>query len=141
MSLEDRVAVVTGGSRGIGAAIVRMFTKAGARVLLNYQKATDQANRLVSECGGTSRCVAVQQDLATAEAARNLIREGATRAMRKIGQIPPYRIEGPVTLQIEYTTRNALPVDIPEGAEMVDARTIRYTGSNFLDVWKRYGEK
>jgi D-amino peptidase len=77
----------------------------------------------------------------SAEAARNLIREGATRAMRKIGQIPPYRIEGPVTLKIEYTTRNALPVDIPEGAEMVDARTIRYTGSNFLDVWKRYGEK
>jgi D-amino peptidase len=61
--------------------------------------------------------------------------------MRKIGQIPPYRMEGPVTLQIEYTTRNALPVDIRKGAEMVDARTIRYTGSNFLDMWKRYGER
>jgi D-amino peptidase len=77
----------------------------------------------------------------SAEAARTLIRQGAARAMRRISQIPPYRIEGPVTLQIEYTTRNALPVDIPEGAEMPDARTLRYTGKNFLDVWKRYGEK
>ena len=73
MSLEDRVAIVTGGSRGIGAAIVRMFARAGARILFNFQKATDQANRLVSECGGTDRCVAVQQDLATAQAAQNLV--------------------------------------------------------------------
>ena len=77
----------------------------------------------------------------SAEAARGLIREGAARAMRRISEIPPYRIEGPVSLQIEYTTRNALPVDIPENAEMLDARTIRYTGKNFLDVWRRYGEK
>jgi 3-oxoacyl-[acyl-carrier protein] reductase len=39
LSLEGQVAVVTGGSRGIGAAIVRMFTRAGARVVFNYQKA------------------------------------------------------------------------------------------------------
>ena len=74
----------------------------------------------------------------SAQAARGLIRSGAARAMRKLGQIPPYRIEGPVTLQIEYTTRNALPPDIPEGAEMVDARTVRYSGKDFLEAWKRY---
>jgi D-amino peptidase len=77
----------------------------------------------------------------SAEAARTLIRENAVRAMHKIGHIPPYRVPGPVSLQIEYTTRNALPVDIPDGAEMLDARTIRYTGKNFLDVWKRYRGK
>ena len=43
LSLEDRVAVVTGGSRGIGAAIVQMFVSAGARVLFNYQKAATEA--------------------------------------------------------------------------------------------------
>jgi D-amino peptidase len=74
----------------------------------------------------------------SAQAARDLIRSGAARAMRKIAQIPPYRIEGPVTLQIEYTTRNALPVDIPQNAEMLDARTVRYQGKDFLDAWKRY---
>jgi 3-oxoacyl-[acyl-carrier protein] reductase len=73
MSLEGRVALVTGGSRGIGAAIVRMFAKAGARILFSYQRAGEQANGLVNECGGTSRCVAVQQDLATIEAGRNLV--------------------------------------------------------------------
>ena len=74
----------------------------------------------------------------SATAARDLIRQGAARAMRKLGQIPPYRVEGPVTFEIEYTTRNALPTDIPEGAEMVDARTVRYAGKDFLDAWKRY---
>ena len=37
ISLDKRVAVVTGGSRGIGAAVVEMFSKAGARVVFNYQ--------------------------------------------------------------------------------------------------------
>lgn len=73
LSLEDRVAVVTGGSRGIGSAIVRMFVNAGARVLFNYQNAAKEAERLMEQCGGPSRCVAVQQDLTTPEAARNLV--------------------------------------------------------------------
>lgn len=73
MSLQGRVAVITGGSRGIGAANVRLFTNAGARVLFNYQKAADHATQLVSDCGGTSRCVAVQQELAGVESARNLV--------------------------------------------------------------------
>jgi len=73
LSLEDRVAVVTGGSRGIGSAIVRMFVNAGARVLFNYQNAAKEAERLMDQCGGASRCVAVQQDLTTSEAARNLV--------------------------------------------------------------------
>ena len=37
LSLEGKVALITGGSRGIGAAVVRAFVAAGARVLFNYQ--------------------------------------------------------------------------------------------------------
>jgi len=75
----------------------------------------------------------------SAEAARALIRERAQRAMQKTGEIKPYKIEGPVTIQIEYTTRNALGLDAPlrPGAEVVDARTIRYTGKDFLEAWTR----
>lgn len=73
LSLENRVAIVTGGSRGIGAAIVQMFVSAGARVLFNYQKAANQAERVMEQCGGPNRCVAVQQELTTIEAARNLV--------------------------------------------------------------------
>ncbi len=73
LSLENRVALVTGGSRGIGAATVRMFVKAGARVVFNYQKAKTAADKLCEECGRDS-CVAVQCDLAGTESARGLVR-------------------------------------------------------------------
>jgi D-amino peptidase len=76
----------------------------------------------------------------SAEAARALIRDHAARAMRRLAEIKPYRVEGPVTIQIEYTTRNALGPNAPlrPGAEIIDARTIRYTGKDFLEAWTRY---
>src|SRR5579885_994630 len=74
----------------------------------------------------------------SAEEARGQIRSHARAAMEKLGSIPPYRVTGPVTLQIEYTSRHALGTDLPEGAEVVDARTVRYHGKDFLDAWKRY---
>src|SRR5438309_6490961 len=83
LSLEGRVAVVTGGSRGIGAAIVRMFTQAGARVVFNYQKASKEAEDLSWACGGTKQCLAVQADLASAEAAKPLI----DAAMQNFGKV------------------------------------------------------
>ncbi|HEV3315742.1 MAG TPA: glucose 1-dehydrogenase [Candidatus Angelobacter sp.] len=73
LSLENRVAVVTGGSRGIGAAIVRMFRVSGARVVFNYQQAKTEADRLASECGGGNECVAVQAELSSSEAAAQLV--------------------------------------------------------------------
>ena len=41
LSLDNRVALITGGSRGIGAATVRVFVEAGARVLFTYEKARE----------------------------------------------------------------------------------------------------
>jgi D-amino peptidase len=73
----------------------------------------------------------------SAEAARNLIHDHATRALKSIAGIKPYKLEGPVTIQIEYTTRNALGMDarLRPGAEIVDARTIRYHGRDFMEAW------
>jgi len=75
----------------------------------------------------------------SAQAARELIREKARRAMEKLGQIKPYRIEGPVVFEYEYTTRNTLPIDAARrtGAEVVNDRTIRYRGKDFMEAWTR----
>jgi 3-oxoacyl-[acyl-carrier protein] reductase len=51
-SLEDKVALVTGGSRGIGAAISRELASAGARVAVNYRSGQEAAEALASEVGG-----------------------------------------------------------------------------------------
>jgi 3-oxoacyl-[acyl-carrier protein] reductase len=65
LSLEGKVALVTGGSRGIGAATVRLLRQAGARVVFSYRSAQNRATALVAECGGENYCRAIQQELAS----------------------------------------------------------------------------
>ncbi|HEY6412527.1 MAG TPA: SDR family oxidoreductase [Edaphobacter sp.] len=83
LSLADRVALVTGGSRGIGAAAVRMFRQAGARVVFSYRAAEAQAETLVKECGGEYLCRAVRQELATVEDGQALV----ATAVAAFGQV------------------------------------------------------
>jgi 3-oxoacyl-[acyl-carrier protein] reductase len=67
LSLAGKVALVTGGSRGIGAATVRLLRQAGAGVVFSYRAAADQANELANECGGREYCRAIRRELATIE--------------------------------------------------------------------------
>jgi 3-oxoacyl-[acyl-carrier protein] reductase len=73
MSLAGKVALITGGSRGIGAATVRLFHQAGAKVVFSYLSATQQAEALVQECGGPDLCRAIQQPLTTPDDGQALV--------------------------------------------------------------------
>jgi 3-oxoacyl-[acyl-carrier protein] reductase len=82
LSVQDKVAIITGGSRGIGAACVRMFAEAGAKVLFNYQRAKESADKLVARCG-EQHCHAIQADLDGSGSERKLIDE----AIRLYGRV------------------------------------------------------
>src|SRR5512142_818277 len=78
LSLTGRTALITGGSRGIGAAAVRMFVAAGAQVVFNYQQARAEADALVAACG-PDRCHAVACDLTGAATAGALVAAAVQR--------------------------------------------------------------
>jgi 3-oxoacyl-[acyl-carrier protein] reductase len=82
LSLSGKVALISGGSRGIGAATVRMFAAAGAKVGFSYRSALSQAETLAKECGATV-CYPIASDLNTPEAARTLVAE----AVRHFGRL------------------------------------------------------
>jgi len=70
-SLTGKTALVTGGSRGIGAAIVRELAAAGAEVVLGYRSGADEASALAGEVGAR----AVQADVSSPEEAARLVGE------------------------------------------------------------------
>ncbi len=74
ITLQGRVALVTGGSRGIGAAISRALADAGAAVAVNYRARAQEANTLVEtfrHAGG--RAIAVAADVAQGEAVKGMV--------------------------------------------------------------------
>jgi 3-oxoacyl-[acyl-carrier protein] reductase len=78
--LADRRAFVTGGSRGIGAGIVRRLAADGAAVAFTYREATDAANDLEQEIiSSGGQALAVQADSADPEALRAAISKAVGR--------------------------------------------------------------
>jgi D-amino peptidase len=73
----------------------------------------------------------------SAFASRELIEKTARQALAKVKQIPPFKVAGPVTFEVEFTTRSTPSPEsnLPAGITRVDARTLRYQGKNFLEAW------
>lgn len=84
ISLAGRSAVVTGGSRGIGAATVRLFAAAGANVVFNYFRSRKQARAVEREAAGTgAEVLAMRADVSRLADAERLIRT----AVRRFGRL------------------------------------------------------
>jgi 3-oxoacyl-[acyl-carrier protein] reductase len=70
-TLEGKTALVTGGSRGIGAAVARELARAGAAIVVGYRSGAEEAAAIASELGGR----AVQADVSNADDAKRLVEE------------------------------------------------------------------
>jgi 3-oxoacyl-[acyl-carrier protein] reductase len=70
-SLEGKLALVTGASRGIGRAIAEELARAGASVVVGYRSGKDEAEELAAAIGGR----AVQADVSSADDAKRLVEE------------------------------------------------------------------
>jgi 3-oxoacyl-[acyl-carrier protein] reductase len=88
--LKGKVAVVTGASKGIGAAIAKGLSAAGAAVVVNYSSSKEGADRVVADIktkGG--RAIAVRGDVAKAADVRRLFDHlNAMTLMRRASRLP-----------------------------------------------------
>lgn len=78
--LHGKVAIVTGGSRGIGAEVAKQLAKHGAQVVINYRSSAEQANSIVQEIkniGGSAN--AISSDISVAADVQDLIEEVISR--------------------------------------------------------------
>jgi len=76
MLLKDKVAIVSGGSRGIGRAIVLELAKEGANVAFNYLESKDKALEVKREVESKGRKALVfQQDVKDLEAMKRMVEE------------------------------------------------------------------
>src|SRR6202047_2384954 len=77
--LAGKVALVTGGSRGIGAAIAQPRAADGASVAITYSKGADAASSVVKEIErGGGKAIAIQADAADADAVKNAVERTVT---------------------------------------------------------------
>lgn len=84
MRLKDKVAIITGASRGIGSAIARRFAAEGAKVVVNYNLSEEKASHLAEEIrndGG--QVITIKADVSKPEEVKQLVR----KTIEKYGRI------------------------------------------------------
>lgn len=71
MQLSEQIVLVTGGARGVGAAVIRAFAREGARVVINFRASEDAARELVDEF--PEQAVAFRADVTDREAVYEMV--------------------------------------------------------------------
>lgn len=82
MKLKNKVAIVTGSSRGIGKATAILFAKEGAKVVINCKDQIEDAKKVVSAIGNT-KAIFIQADVSKEEDVKRLVSE----TIKKFGKI------------------------------------------------------
>lgn len=115
LDLAGRVAVVTGGSRGIGRATALMLARAGARVAIGYRRDGAAARQVVDRIRGLGgEALALRGDLGDAAACRDLVRT----AVDKWGRLDALVLnagvwtEGPVERMSDATWRETMRANL-----------------------------
>jgi 3-oxoacyl-[acyl-carrier protein] reductase len=84
INIENKVVLITGGSRGIGEAIVRTFAKQGAKVAFTYRSSSERSDAIVAELNAAGAdTAAFQSDAGNFDQAAELV----TAVIEKFGQI------------------------------------------------------
>lgn len=129
LSVEGKVALITGGSRGIGAAAVRLFRDAGAKVAFSYRSAQSAADALVAETG-PELCAAFAQDLACPEDGRALVRRTVERFGRldilvvNHGVWPPE--DAPIDTMADSQWRSTLSTNLDSVFGLIQAAVAQF---------------
>jgi 3-oxoacyl-[acyl-carrier protein] reductase len=139
--LTGRRALVTGGSRGIGAEIVRRLSAEGAAVAFTYSASATNAEKLVAELTANgATVVAIQADAADANQSANAVDQAAAELggldivvnnaavahMAPIGEFPAEEFDRLVAINIGgvfWTTRTAIK-HLGEGARIINIGSI-----------------
>ena len=124
MPKQNRVAIVTGGSRGLGANTVLALARRGVNVIFTYKSSRDEADKIVAEAGETGvDAVALQLDSAKVASFDDFV--GSVRAV----------LEGWSVARFDYLVNNAGMSDHTPFAEVTEELLDRVYSVNFKGVF------